>query len=237
MSWSSALELAALAALSTALASASQECTTLDSDSCHGFEEELSLLQKLKIKEPLRTSHDIVVKGPPESGGTPVEVLAPSCAAGFNSAYAACLGSKNAGLMHMFTDAEKRIAWCAYQGGKYMSTDYYPDSGASCYASPGQSQPLFYDNGVLMRWDWDTTAVITGVQPYKDTNALTCFDYKGAKPCTANDDVRLWRAFEPGQLFSFTWDDQAGYTLEHRYKTEQASLVMSSTHTLSEIQP
>lgn len=124
-------------------------------------------------------SQVIVVKGPPTSGGTPAQELAPICASGFNAAYAKCLGGTNSYLMIMVTDATK--AYCAYTGGWAQNPENYPDYKA-CFPSPGQSEPLFYDSGKKTLSTWDEITVVTGLE--QDFTSLSC-TRPGANPCEA----------------------------------------------------
>ena len=166
-------------------------CVNADCLNCEV--EDASLVQHAK-QDRLVRGQEIVVKGPSASGGTPAEELAPTCASGFNAAYAKCLGGTNSYLMIMVTDATK--AYCAYTGGWAKTTDNYPDHTA-CFASPGQSQPLFYDSGAKTLSDWDGKTVVTGAE--QDYTSLSCSG-TGNDPCKATVQPKNSR-----ELTKATW--------------------------------
>ena len=176
-------------------------------------EEKVSLLQSREAVSQ-HQNVKIVVKGPSASGGTPAEKLAPTCAEGFNAAYAKCLGDQNSYLMIMVTDAEK--AYCAYTGGWAMTVDNYPDH-AACFASPGQSQALFYDSSQQSLMTWEKNVVVTGVT--QDYTSLSCSS-PGDAPCKATVQMpqrvltkhgKVWQDVPAGGEFHFTWSSSEGY--------------------------
>lgn len=166
------------------------------------------------IQAHSRTSTPIVVKGPSQSGATPAQQLAPICAEGFNAAYAQCLGGQNSYLMIMVTDAEK--AYCAYTDGWAMTTENYPDHTA-CFASPGQSEALYYDSSQKSLVNWDKATVVTGVE--QDYTSISCTS-GGDAPCKSTVQLpqrqltkggKLWQDVPAGGEYAFNWSPSDGY--------------------------
>ena len=148
--------------------SAGESC---ESGSC----EPVSLLQSQR-------SQKIIVKGPSGSGGTASQKLAPTCAQGFNEAFAKCLGGKNPYLMVLVTNEDDTKAYCAYTGGWAQSPENYPDHSA-CFVSPGEKGPLFFDTSVSPKTlsNWDKQTIVSG-DLKQDYTSLSCTG-SGDSPC------------------------------------------------------
>jgi len=170
---------------------------------------------ELKSKFPRKT---IIVKGPSASGGSASENLAPTCALGFNEAYAKCLGGTNSYLMILVANHDDTKAYCAYTGGWAQTTEYYPHHRA-CFASPGQSEALFFDAAKEILVNWDKETVVSA--PLKqDQTSLSCTS-SGDAPCkstvTSNyarqltKGGQLWQEVPAGGSFTFTWHPSDGY--------------------------
>ena len=144
---------------------------------------------ELKSKFPRKT---IIVKGPSASGGSASENLAPTCALGFNEAYAKCLGGTNSYLMILVANHDDTKAYCAYTGGWAQTTEYYPHHRA-CFASPGQSEALFFDAAKEILVNWDKETVVSA--PLKqDQTSLSCTS-SGDAPCKSiYGDFKLCKA-------------------------------------------
>ncbi|CAE7805251.1 Pol [Symbiodinium sp. CCMP2592] len=205
-------------------------------EECQNCGEPVSLLQS-RSHEGSRASkgQSIVVKGPSKSSGSPAEQLAPTCAAGFNAAYEKCLGGKNGYLMIIVAD--EKDAYCAYTGGWAQTSEYYPDPSA-CFASPGQSEALFYDATSLSLATWSKETAVAG--PLKqDYTALSCSG-SGAEPCSATPSKygrtltkggKTWQVVPPGGEFSFDWSPSDGY-VNIETKTPQKIYLVSVKNNL-----
>ena len=160
----------------------------------------------------------IIVKGPSASGGSASENLAATCAQGFNEAYAKCLGGANSYLMILVTNHDDTKAYCAYTGGWAQTTEYYPHHRA-CFASPGQSEALYFDSARETLVNWNKETVVSA--PLKqDYTSLSC-TAGGDAPCESTVTSRyarqltkggeLWQEVPAGGSFTFTWHPSDGY--------------------------
>lgn len=161
--------------------------------------------------------HQILIKAPPPTKHSIEEEIAPICADGFNKAYQKCFTSGDKRyMMHIYTAAGK--AYCGYQGG-YAVPDSYADHTA-CFASPGQSEALFYDQKYKALMTFEGQVAVPGVSVYWK-NALNCQNEFGPNgPCSANVPVRFRRKIVinqkseemiPGQDRHLAWDRSVGY--------------------------
>ena len=160
----------------------------------------------------------IIVKGPSASGGSASENLAATCAQGFNEAYARCLGGANSYLMILVANHDDTKAYCAYTGGWAQTTEYYPHHRA-CFASPGQSEALYFDSARETLVNWNKETVVSA--PLKqDQTSLSC-TAGGDAPCESTVTSRyarqltkggeLWQEVPAGGSFTFTWHPSDGY--------------------------
>lgn len=139
-------------------------------------EDKVTLLQS---KQSTR-GQSITVKGPSPSGVTASQNLAPTCAEGFNAAYAKCLGGTNSYLMIMVTNDDDTKAYCAYTGGWAQTTENYPDHDA-CFVSPGENVALYFDSASQTLVNWNKETVVSA--PLKqDYTSLSC-SASGEAPC------------------------------------------------------
>ncbi|CAJ1326847.1 unnamed protein product [Effrenium voratum] len=179
--------------------------------------EQVSLLQS-KTDQKTQRSHSIVVKGPDPSGGTASQSLAPTCAEGFNAAYLKCLGGANSYLMLLVTNDDDTKAYCAYTGGWAQTPENYPDHSA-CFASPGESEALFFDSASQTLLNWDKETIVSG--PLKqDYTSLSCTG-QGDAPCKSTVENKYarqltkggkpWKDVPAGGEYSFSWDSSDGY--------------------------
>lgn len=144
-------------------------------ESHSGSCEPVSLLQSQR-------SQKIIVKGPSGSGGTASQKLAPTCAQGFNEAFAKCLGGKNPYLMVLVTNEDDTKAYCAYTGGWAQTPENYLDHSA-CFVSPGEKGPLFFDTSVSPKTlsNWYKQTIVSG-DLKQDYTSLSCTG-SGDSPC------------------------------------------------------
>eukprot|EP00928_Gymnodinium_smaydae_P089139 TRINITY_DN73140_c0_g1_i1.p1 TRINITY_DN73140_c0_g1~~TRINITY_DN73140_c0_g1_i1.p1 ORF type:complete len:309 (-),score=56.19 TRINITY_DN73140_c0_g1_i1:95-1021(-) len=161
----------------------------------------------------------IVVKAPPKGNLPPAEEAAATCASLFNAAFAACLGSTNAYLMHIYTEGNN--AYCGYDGGWTLqpSANIYKNP-AACAVSPGQEKPLFFDPTAKTLTTFDKTVVVKGVTKYTG-GAFSCYDKPNHGPeCTSRVVAKDRRnviihakpqALLPGPDKVLEWTPSAGY--------------------------
>lgn len=138
--------------------------------------EQVTLLQS---KQSTR-GQSIIVKGPSPSGGTASQNLAPTCAEGFNAAYAKCLGGTNSYLMILVKNDDDTKAYCAYTGGWAQTTEYYPDHDA-CFVSPGENVALYFDSASQTLVNWNKETVVSAPLT-QDWTSLSC-SASGEAPC------------------------------------------------------
>ena len=169
--------------------------------------EQVTLLQS---KQSTR-GQNIIVKGPSASGGTASQNLAPTCAEGFNAAYAKCLGGTNSYLMILVTNDDDTKAYCAYTGGWAQTTENYPDHDA-CFASPGENQALYFDSASQTLVNWNKETVVSA--PLKqDYTSLSC-SASGEAPCKSTvapkyarqltKEPQRWTHWTVKQIFTAT---------------------------------
>lgn len=176
--------------------------------------EQVTLLQS---KQSTR-GQSIIVKGPSPSGGTASQNLAPTCAEGFNAAYAKCLGGTNSYLMILVKNDDDTKAYCAYTGGWAQTTEYYPDHDA-CFVSPGENVALYFDSASQTLVNWNKETVVSAPLT-QDWTSLSC-SASGEAPCKSTVTSKyakqltkagkLWQEVPPGGSYTFTWDPSDGY--------------------------
>mmetsp|Transcript_54335 Transcript_54335/g.66678 ORF Transcript_54335/g.66678 Transcript_54335/m.66678 type:complete len:290 (-) Transcript_54335:92-961(-) len=188
-------------------------------EACQSNCEESSLLQsKGQSLQNSARSTKIIVKGPSPSGGTASQQLSPTCAQGFNEAFAKCLGGKNNYLMILMSNQDDTKAYCAYTGGWAQTPDNYPDPSA-CFVSPGEKEPLFFDSSTGNLVNWDKKEIVPS--PLKqDFTSLSC-NGAGDSPCSStvtNKYARKltkggkpWQEVPAGGEFTFEWSPSDGY--------------------------
>ena len=161
-------------------------------------------------------THKITIRAPPSVKGTIEEEIAAVCAQGFNAAYKDCLGGANPYLMQIFTAAGK--AYCGYQGGWAMTPETYPHHEA-CFASPGQSEALFFDSAGKQLKTWDGQVAVSDVKQYWG-KALSCYVEQGG-PCASQVVSKYRRTIvinqKPEEMVPggkdhvLHWDSSMGY--------------------------
>ena len=165
--------------------------------------EPVSLLQSQR-------SQKIIVKGPSGSGGTASQNLAPTCAQGFNAAFAKCLGGTRNYLMVLVTNEDDTKAYCAYTGGWAQSPENYPDHSA-CFVSPGEKGPLFFDSSASPKTlsNWEKETIVSG-DLKQDFTSLSCSD-PGDSPCKSTVTSKYARRLtkeawlSPARLVMFSY--------------------------------